>query len=126
MARGNQHQRGVTGMQMSLVADIVDQAGTTVAALAAVHVVHEVVDDQLTAPGEQIGQTQLTLRPLKTVIGLNLDHRQLAALGVQRIALLGQRLFFGQQSLAGKQPLLTTGNLGVFRTTHGQCSFSVV
>jgi hypothetical protein len=50
----------------------------------------------LTAAVEQIAQAQLVVRSLEDVVLVDLDHRQSAALSVQRTALPGKFLFFGK------------------------------
>ncbi|MNC68551.1 hypothetical protein D3C75_1191590 [compost metagenome] len=54
---------------------------------------HEVVDQQLAAPGEQVGEAQLAVRALKTVGLFQLDPGQGAAGGGQLVALVGEGLF---------------------------------
>ncbi|MNN68399.1 hypothetical protein D3C81_1841060 [compost metagenome] len=54
---------------------------------------HEVVDQQLTAPGEQVGEAQLAVRAVKTVGLFQLDPGQGAAGGGQFVALVGEGLF---------------------------------
>jgi hypothetical protein len=46
---------------------------------------HEVVDDQLAAPVEQVGQASLANRPGEDVVLVDLDHRQGAALLVDLV-----------------------------------------
>jgi hypothetical protein len=66
-----------------------------------------VVDQQLTAVLEQAGQAGLAVRALEDVFLVNLDHRQLAPLGAQRVSLPGELLFLRQQLPAGGQPLIS-------------------
>jgi hypothetical protein len=68
---------------------------------------HEVPDDQLAAAFEQVEQRRVAIGPLEHVLLLDRDHRQHAALGVQRVAAAGQLLLLGQQLHAGGQPLVS-------------------
>jgi hypothetical protein len=60
---------------------------------------HEVVDDELTPPIEQINQARLACRSLEDVFLVDLDHRERAACGVHRVPLVGELLFLGEQLL---------------------------
>jgi hypothetical protein len=62
-------------------------------------------------PAVQVGQAGGPVRPVEDVVLLDLDHGQLAALGIQRVPLPGQLLFPGEQVRAGGQPLLSGSNL---------------
>ncbi len=66
----------------------------------------EAVDDQLTAPLEQVEQAHRAVRALEGVVLLHGHPRHPAALGGQRVAGAGQLLLLDQQLLAGGVPLL--------------------
>src|SRR5687767_1017751 len=66
---------------------------------------HEVVDDQLTTPLEQIEQPRLAIRPLEHIVLIDLDHRLPAPLRGQRISGTGGRLFLLEQLLVSGFPL---------------------
>jgi hypothetical protein len=52
-------------------------------------------------PLEQAGQASLPVRAPEEVFLVNLDHRQLALLGIQRVSLTGEFLLLRQQLPAG-------------------------
>jgi hypothetical protein len=89
------------------VADAVGQERARLAALIPVRVEHEVVDQQLTAVLEQAGQAGLAVRALEDVFLVNLDHRQVAPPGVQRVSLPGEFLLLRQHLPTGGQPLIS-------------------
>jgi hypothetical protein len=70
-----------------------------------VRVEHEMVDDELTTPAEQIEQARLAVRPLEDILLGDLDRRQSAAFGAQRVSLTGELLLPGEQLLPGSEPL---------------------
>jgi hypothetical protein len=80
-------------------------------------------DDQLPAALEEVEQRRLALGPLEHVGPVDLDHRQHAALDVQRVARAGQLLLLGQQRLAGDQPLVACDDLG---QRHAESPFAVL
>ena len=107
-ARGRRDQRRVACVQVAQVAARLSI--TNVHARAAVipaRVEHEVVDDELTPALEQVEQPGLTFGAVEDVLLVDLDHRQLAALSVHRVALAGELLLMGQQLLAGHEPLVS-------------------
>jgi hypothetical protein len=59
-----------------------------------------VVDHELLAPFEQVGEAQSAVHAVKHVGLRHLDHRQAAALRVQLVAGTGEGLLFGEQALA--------------------------
>jgi hypothetical protein len=63
------------------------------------------VDNELAASVEEIAQICGTVRAIENVLLLNLDHRQLAALGAERVALTGGLLFLGEQNFASNKPI---------------------
>jgi hypothetical protein len=81
---------------------------------------HEVVDDELATPLEQIDEARLAIRTVEKVLLVDLHHRQPAALGVQRVSLLGEFLFLGQKLLASSKPFFSGYYL---RKIHHSLSF---
>jgi hypothetical protein len=89
------------------VTDAVGQERAGFAALVPVRIEHEVVDQQLTTALEQAGQASLAVRAPEEVFLVNLDHRQLAPLGIERVSLTGEFLLLRQQLPASGQPLIS-------------------
>src|ERR671916_782839 len=67
---------------------------------------HEVVDDELVPPVEQVAQADGALRALQRVVLVDLDHRQLAPFGVERVTPAGQLLLLRPQRGPAGPPLL--------------------
>jgi hypothetical protein len=72
---------------------------------------HEVVDDQLPAPFEDVDQADGASRAFEDVVLLDLHHRQLPAPAIEGVAAPCQVLLGGQQLDAGGQPFIVLGNL---------------
>src|SRR5713226_10266028 len=66
---------------------------------------HEMLDDQLAASGEQIGEGLLARRRVEDIVLFDLHPRQRATLGVQSVALPGELLFLAQEVGTRRQPL---------------------
>jgi hypothetical protein len=94
------------------VGDLVGARRAARAAVVPARVEHEVPDDQLPAPLEQIDQARLAARSLEHVVLDDLDHRQLAPLGVQGVTRPGHRLLLCEQLDAGRAPLLSRYDVG--------------
>src|SRR5439155_19083128 len=75
------------------------------AALAPVRAEHEMLDDQLAASLEQIGESFLTIRPVEDITLLDLDPGQCPPLGAQPVAQPGEFLFLAQKLGTRRQPL---------------------
>jgi hypothetical protein len=86
--------------------DMVDFEGATHALrdLAGPH--HEVLDEELAASVEQVGERDLAFRRVEDVLFLNLHPRQLAALPAQLISQPGKFFLLGEQLLAGCDPFV--------------------
>jgi hypothetical protein len=67
---------------------------------------HKVVDDQLAAPGEEVGERHLALGRVEEIILLDLHPRQGATLDGQSVAQSREFFFFAEQFLAGLSPFL--------------------
>src|SRR6202158_2968701 len=66
---------------------------------------HEVIDDELAAPAEEIAQGLLAARSIEDVLLVHPHPGQLPPLGAERVPLPGKGLLLGEQLLAGCQPL---------------------
>src|SRR4029453_9218162 len=75
------------------------------AALVVIRAEHEVVDDELALAVEEIGERAAPVRPLEDVLLLDGHHRQLAALGGERVALAAQLFLLGEEPRARRGPL---------------------
>ena len=95
-------------MQMGkqAIGHLVGRRGTARTAFVPARVEHEVADDELASSEEEIEQAGGTIQSFEGIILLDLDHRQLAAPDVQRIAGPRHFLFGFEQFLARHQPLL--------------------
>src|ERR671925_73884 len=95
--RSDESESGVASCHMRRMSDRVGEHGTaaTRAPRPVFHVrsVEEPINDDLPASLEEIQQGDLTLRPDKAVVSIDLRHRQSPALGNQAITRLHMRLF---------------------------------
>src|SRR5437762_12056007 len=66
---------------------VIRQIGAAFATFVPVGTEHEMINDQLTAPVEKIGQGFLAIRPFEYVILVDLHHREAPSGGAERIAL---------------------------------------
>ncbi len=87
------------------MADLVDEHRAPVAAFVLIRPEHEVIEEQLPAPLEQVEQPSLAVRPVEDVVLLDLEPRQPAALGGERVSCPGDFLFLGKERLTGCLPL---------------------
>src|SRR5215471_1394356 len=119
-------ERGVPGVQVRDVADLVGHQGAAGARVVgpAVHAGLEegAVDDKLAAALEQAGQAHLAVRPVEHVVLLDRQPRHPPAFGRQRIPGAGHLLFLDEQPLARGLPLLCRDDR---RGLHGGVSLSV-
>ena len=72
---------------------------------------HEVIDDQLAPPFEQVEQPDFAARPVENVVLFDPHHRQPAPFRVQRIPRLRRRLLLDQELVASALPFLARNNL---------------
>src|SRR6266516_6389794 len=72
---------------------------------------HEVVDDQLGAPVEQLCQRLVSLVGVEAVLLFDRQPRQVAPLGGELVAAAGQFLLLGEQLVAGGMPPFTCSGL---------------
>src|SRR5205823_4167816 len=89
-----------------VVVEVVGPERTVRAARLPLRQEHEVIDDELTAAVEEIGQRLLSVRAVEKVVLLHTLPRQLAAAAAQLIALPREFLFLRQQLLARGDPLV--------------------
>src|SRR6516164_2177042 len=86
--------------------DVVGVEGAADAALFPAGAEHEVLDDQLAAPLEKVGEGYLAPRPVEDIGLLDLDPGHLAALPAQFVARPGKLLLLRQQRPARDQPFV--------------------
>src|ERR687895_1091168 len=103
-------ERGVAGVQVGEVCDLIGQERAAAAAAfgIALHagVEEEAVDDQLAAPLEQVEQACFPVRPLERVVLLDGHPGHPAALGGERVAGVGVLLLLDPHLLPSGLPLL--------------------
>src|SRR5256886_6797362 len=106
--RGAGHQRkgSVAGMQVGEVADLVDEHRAPVAAGVLVRAEHEVIEEQLPAPFEEIEQLGLAFRPDEDVLLLDVRPRKPAALGGERVPRARGFLLLDEQRVPRRLPFL--------------------
>jgi hypothetical protein len=80
--------------------DVVALERTADARIGPARTEHEMLDDELAAPGEEIAQRLFPVGAVEHVLLVDPDPRQRAALGAQLVAPPGPRLLLGQQRLA--------------------------
>ena len=79
------------------MADLVDEHRAADAAHVLVRSEHEVVEEQLPAPLEEIEQRRLAVRPVEDVVLVDPHPRKPAALGGERVARTGGFLLLGEE-----------------------------
>src|SRR3954451_9991174 len=89
-----------------------DAGGAARAAVLPLRIEHEVVDDQLTTPLEQVEEADGAVTPVERVVLLDLDHGEIAPLGVDPVAHTGELLLLRQQRGPRREPLLAGCDLG--------------
>src|SRR5439155_20664317 len=72
---------------------------------------HEVIDDELTTPVEEVGERLLALGAVEHVILLDLEPRQLTPLPTELITQPGELLFLCEMRLARLEPFLSGHDL---------------
>src|SRR5262249_8227842 len=85
--------------------NMIAEKGATGTAFDPIGRKHEMIDDQLAAALEKIGQGFLAFRSIEDVILLYLDPGKFAALRAHRVSLVRQFLFLNQELLTGLKPL---------------------
>src|ERR1700674_2898042 len=96
--------------------------GAALARLLPVGAEHEVIDNELAPPTEEIAEREIfALRPVEAVILVDREPWHLTPLGAELIAQLGEVLFFGEQLPASGKPVVI-GSGGMIG--HGPDSMS--
>src|ERR1700730_16375360 len=91
------YERDVAMRQMPVGAvEVIGQVGAAFATLFPARTEHEMINDQLTASVEKIGQRLFAVGSVKDVLLVDLDHRQLAPRRAKRISLAIEFLFSRQ------------------------------
>src|SRR5712692_3035727 len=85
--------------------DVIELERAADATLAPVRTEHEMLDDQLVASAEQVGQRLLAAGPVEDVILFHLYPGQRPPLGAEPIAQAGELLFLAQEVGPRRQPL---------------------
>src|SRR5260370_309790 len=80
------------------------------AALVPIRAEHEMLDDELATPLEQVAERHFALRRVEDIALLDLLPRQLAALARQLVAPAGEFLLLGEMGLLRLQPLFVRNN----------------
>src|SRR5438093_2921412 len=83
---------------------MIGQVGTAFATLFPARAEHEMINNQLAASLEQIGQRLFSVWSVEEILLLDLDHRQFAPRRTKRVALATELLFSRQQILPRDQP----------------------
>src|SRR3546814_4040838 len=91
--------------------DVVGREGAADAAFLPVGGEHEVLDDELAAPVEEVGQRLPAFRGVEGVVLPDLHPGKRAALGGERVAPARQILLLLQQRLARAGPFVSRNNV---------------
>jgi hypothetical protein len=87
------------------VADLVDEHRAAVAAYVLIRPEHEVVENQLPSPLEEVDEGRLPSRPVEDVVLLDSNHWQPAALGSERVSFSRGLFLLGQERVVRFLPL---------------------
>src|SRR5205807_335056 len=96
--------------------EVVSQIGTAFAAFFPIRAEHKVVNDELAAAAEKIGQRLFASRGVEDVLFVDLYHRQLTPRGAERVSLTCEFFFSRQQIFSGDQPLSFRNDFSLFRS----------
>ena len=110
--RGARHRDQPDVVVLQVDGEAVEAIGDRRARRAAARVVgseHEVVDEELRAPTEEVGQRRGAGFGLEAIVLLDGDPGQLLALAGHVVAAAGQLLLGLEQLEAGGEPLLASG-----------------
>jgi len=94
----------VSRAQVGQIGDVVGERRAARARILA-RPEHEVVDDQLPPPVEQIGEPDLAVESVELVVLLDRHHRQPPALGGERVERACGLFLLDEQLVAGRLPL---------------------
>lgn len=90
---------------------VVGQEGAAVAALGHVGAEHEVINDELLAAGEKLGESGWTVRAGEFVGFGDVYYRKVTALGGKSISCSSVLFFLGEEIETGSEPIFTGCNL---------------
>src|SRR5262245_66350170 len=85
---------------------------------------HEMIHDELQAPGEQVQQGPGTIRTVEDVFFLDADHRQFAPHGINPVTDAGEFLLSLKQIEPGVEPFLARNDLGIINVSGCHVDFS--
>src|SRR5918996_6493321 len=106
------------------MADLVDEHRAAIAALVLVRPEHEVVEEQLPAPLEEVEQARRAVPAVEDVVLIDPDHRQTATLGGECVSCPGGFLFLGKEGLPRCLPLRLGDDGGKVHSTPLDDSYS--
>lgn len=112
------HGDVVVGQVLVGAVDVVGEEGAALAAFCPAGAEHEVVDDQLAAAAEQVGEAQFAVGTLEAVGFVDFYPGQGAAFGAEFVSFTGEGFFVGQVFAAGGEPFFTRDDLMVL-DVHG-------
>jgi len=98
------HRHVVVGQVLVGAVDVVGQEGAALAAFGPAGAEHEVVDDQLAATAEQVGEAEFAVGALEAVGFFYFYPGQGAAFGAEFVSFAGEGFFMGQMLTAGGEP----------------------
>jgi hypothetical protein len=104
MSAGNGYQRDVVVGEVQICGVMVVRPKG--AALFPAGTKHEMLNEQLAAPLEKIGQRFPAIRAFEDVVLLDADPGQFAPAGTDLVPQAGESFFLLQEFLAGNEPLL--------------------
>src|SRR5262249_43799058 len=87
--------------------DMIGQERATRATFYPSRAEHEMIDDQLAASVEEVGERFLAVRPLEDVLLVDLDPGQFAPLGAHPVAHPGKLFLVGQVEFARLEPFFS-------------------
>src|SRR5262249_20907315 len=91
--------------------EVVGPEGAALAARLPIRIEHEMVDDELTAAGEELGQVLPAVRSLEDISLVHALPRQIAPFLAERVAQPRELLLPGKQLLARCDPLVARNDL---------------
>jgi hypothetical protein len=110
-ARNGDHHHVVIDEMDQRALHLVATERTANTALLPLRPEHEVLDDELAAAGEQVGERLLAIGPVEHIALVNLDPGQLAALARQLVMCPKMRFLLGEQRAARCQPFVAGDGL---------------
>jgi hypothetical protein len=117
---GEQHHVAVNEVKRRAV-EMICEIRATRASFTPIRSEHEVADDELAAPAEEIGQRYFAARPFEDVVLLDPDPGQLATFGAQSVTRSGQCVFVVQKLFSRCDPLVPRYDLVFHDATPSVC-----